>query len=192
MNKACVVESCEKPVIARGCCPSHYNRMRRTGSPHPAPRRGVRTIEDRFWEKVEKTDTCWNWTAFRTEDGYGQMMYSTRDVRPAHRISWDLHNDAIPAGMEIDHACHNRACVNPGHLRLATRAENNQNLTGQRKNNVSGHRGVYWSKPHGKWRARVQIDKVYHELGLFDDVEEAASVARRKRREVFAYNHADQ
>jgi hypothetical protein len=119
------------------------------------------------------------------------MMYATRDVRSAHRISWELVNEPIPDGMEIDHVCHNRACVNPAHLRLATRTENNQNLTGSRKNNASGHRGVFWSSQHSMWRARIQKNKRAYEVGLFHSLEDAAEAARLMRIELFAYNPTD-
>jgi hypothetical protein len=119
------------------------------------------------------------------------MMYATHDNRSAHRISWELHNSQIPEGMEIDHICHNRGCVNPSHLRLASRAENNQNLSGVRKNNKSGYRGVSWHKGDRAWRARVQVNKVTYSLGCFPTAEEAAAVAQAKRREVFAFNISD-
>jgi hypothetical protein len=191
MNKACVVEACEKPVIARGCCPSHYNRMRRTGSPHPAPRRGVRPIEDRFWEKVEKTETCWNWTAGRNADGYGIFHNKAIKAPTAHRTSWEIANGPIPERMEIDHTCHNRGCVNPSHMRLASRAENNQHLSGVRKNNKSGYRGVSWHAGDRNWRACVVANKVTYNLGGFSTAEEAAVVAQAKRKELFAYNNSD-
>ncbi|MEQ4566194.1 HNH endonuclease signature motif containing protein [Paenarthrobacter sp. CAP02] len=159
--------------------------------PHKGPRKGVKTVAERFWAKVEKTDACWNWLGCRNNDGYGLMTYETGKVRSVHRISWEMANDSIPTGMEIDHICHNRACVNPAHLRLATRSANNQNLAGHRRDSTSGHRGVFWSKQHKMWRVRVQKDKVPYELGLFHNLEEAVMAAQAKRRELFDFNPAD-
>ena len=79
--------------------------------------------EQRFWEKVEKTDACWVWTATLHNNGYGYMTFAGKN-QPAHRISYTLIVGTIPAGLVIDHLCRNRACVNPAHLEPVTRKEN--------------------------------------------------------------------
>jgi len=71
-----------------------------------------------FWPHVAKTGTCWLWTG-RIHKGYG--YYSGTG---AHRVSFELANGPIPAGMELDHLCRVRNCVNPAHLEPVTRAEN--------------------------------------------------------------------
>lgn len=77
----------------------------------------------RFWAKVTKTETCWLWTAYKSNGGYGRIKISGRMV-PAHRVAYELLVGPIPAGLEIDHLCRVRNCVNPDHLEPVTRAVN--------------------------------------------------------------------
>jgi hypothetical protein len=84
---------------------------------------------DRFWAKVDATGLCWEWTKARTSKGYGSFGVAVpgkhmRNVL-AHRWAWEALVGPIPEGMEIDHMCGNRICVNAGeHLALVTQQEN--------------------------------------------------------------------
>lgn len=77
----------------------------------------------RFWDKVDTSGECWVWTASVNNRGYGKFGLNYKTVLP-HRLSYELCVGAIPEGLEIDHECKNRRCVNPAHLRPKTHLDN--------------------------------------------------------------------
>ena len=83
----------------------------------------MKTLETRFWEKVEKTEDCWLWKGAIQNKGYGQIRVGKK-IKYAHRISYELINESIPEGMTIDHLCFVTNCVNPSHLEVVTMIEN--------------------------------------------------------------------
>ena len=87
----------------------------------------------RFWSHIEKQDDgCWQWTGApsgksRGHEGYGQIMVCGKNLK-AHRFSYEIHRGPVPpwknGGLQLDHLCRNRMCVNPEHMRLVTQREN--------------------------------------------------------------------
>lgn len=75
------------------------------------------------WDKIQKTETCWNWTGSINRSGYGEYYKYNRTFR-AHRFIYEILVDKVPRELVIDHLCKNRKCVNPAHLEPVTNREN--------------------------------------------------------------------
>lgn len=187
-NRTCDFPECEKKHQAKGLCVGHYTQLLKGKPLTPI---GNRPILDRFWEKVEKTDTCWNWTAAINVYGYGAFGTEGRKIVRAHRFSYELHHGPVGSEMHIDHMCHNRRCVNTDHLRPVSPKQNQENRNGPRVDSSSGVRGVYHDKARGKWSAEVRHDRKKIFVGRFDTVEEAEAAAVAKRNELFTHNDRD-
>jgi hypothetical protein len=86
-----------------------------------------KSAEERFFEKVNKTDDCWEWTATKNNKGYGMFYpgYGKEKVL-AHRFSWEFHNypSPIPKGKNVLHVCDNPGCVNPAHFFIGSHLDN--------------------------------------------------------------------
>ena len=80
-------------------------------------------IEQRFWGKVNKTETCWLWTGAITAAGYGELKINGLPIY-AHRLSYEQFRGSIPEGLQLDHLCRQRQCVKPEHLEIVTLREN--------------------------------------------------------------------
>ena len=182
----CSVESCERKTYARGWCKSHYERWRKHGDPLAG--RKLRAYymdpEGAFLARTEPIvgePAHIIWTGATNSKGYGSLTVNGRKML-AHRYAWQRVNGPIPDGMVVDHTCHTPACVLPDHLRLASPAQNAQNLSGPRTGRTLP-RGVY--RAGRKYVAKVgNAGRLLH-FGTYDTIEEAAAVASAKRKELF-------
>lgn len=190
-NEVCKVDDCTYRVRSIGYCEAHYARFLNHGDANhggPVVRAG-RTTEARFWEKVQKTEGCWNWTAATNQYGYPVFRGDGKNYL-AHRYSYKLAHGDLPADLQIDHRCHNPLCVKPEHLRAVTNKQNQENLSGPRGAS-SQIRGVYLNKKTGRWYGQVAHNGVCHNVGTFADLAEAEAAVIAKRNELFTHNDLD-
>lgn len=111
-------------------------------------------VERRFWPKVDKNGPvptvradlgpCWLWTAGLNSGGYGQLIIGSKadgTHRPesAPRIAYFLVRGPIAKGLQPDHLCRVRCCVNPSHLEPVTQAVNKARGEGGRHNKAKSH-----------------------------------------------------
>lgn len=146
-----------------------------------------KTVEERFWSKVDKTGDCWLWTAACFHTGYGRIWHEGKVVR-AHRLAYEWAYGEIPEGMYIDHRCFQRNCVRPDHLRLVTNAQNQQNRRGANSSNTTGVRGVTWCRKTRKYKARVMLNGKGYHAGYYDTLEAAEAAVIAKRHELFTHD----
>lgn len=68
-------------------------------------------------------NSCWQWQNSLATFGYGKFWIGNTQFM-AHRFAWWVFRGAIPKGLQIDHLCRNRGCVNPDHMEPVTIKEN--------------------------------------------------------------------
>ncbi|MFZ4266627.1 HNH endonuclease signature motif containing protein [Streptomyces arboris] len=109
---------CEVQQATKGYCRKHAHRVARHGDPHAARLRSIEIVA----ALPQPDGECISWPRLGAT-GYGRAVYKGKTYQ-AHRLVWEQQIGTIPAGLELDHLCCNRACVNTGHLEPVTGTEN--------------------------------------------------------------------
>ena len=200
MTRLCSYGDCDRKHYGKGYCNVHYKRHR-NGWDMGRPLQRSGDYESKFWERTDKDGpvpkhapelgACWQWTWGKSAQGYGLLSINGVS-RLVHRVSYEMHSGKIPAGMEIDHMCNNRACVNPSHLRVATSGQNGQNYVGAQIQSKTGVRGVTWYESRQKYMAKASLNGKQYYLGWYTDIEEANAVVTEWRRKNMPYSVMDQ
>lgn len=180
-GRQCSYPSCGEPHKAKGFCSGHYQQQKVGRSLRPL-RRVVygEPISEKLAANSEFVDGCRVWTAYRNENGYGQVHWDGRPW-PAHRAAYTLEHGDIPADRVINHICGNPACINVDHLEMVTQRENTEYRVRLPKHNTTGYRGVSLYKPNGQYVAMVRAGGIGHNMGYYATAEEAAQAAAEGR-----------
>ena len=138
-DRGCSIEGCDRKHYQRGWCAVHYGRWYRHGDPL-AGLPTYATVQDRIMGTVEMVEQsllgpCWLWQGTLDKDNYGRTKRDGKLIH-AHRLAYEEFVGPIPAGLQLDHLCHDpaqcepgatclhRRCVNPEHLNPTTAAKN--------------------------------------------------------------------
>jgi hypothetical protein len=165
-NSPCTVDGCPHRAIAHGLCQTH-DKHKRAGRPLKAlPKIYDPNDVAGFWERVDKSGECWEWTRSLTPAGYGHLRAPGGKYVYAHRRAYELAVGPIPKGLVLDHLCRNTKCVRPDHLEPVTSAENVRRgaapygavrTTCKHGHDITKPENVY-TAPRGDNRCRVCMD----------------------------------
>ena len=139
-------------------------------------------VMDRFWPKVEKTESCWIWKGASTTSGHGRFKINGLMYGP-HRIMYELNYGPIPQGLYICHKCpcgDNPSCCNPEHLYAGTPSQNCQDEVRKQRTrhftatNASKYYGVRYDSNRKNWISYVYVDRKLNDIGRHSSEIDAA------------------
>ncbi len=122
-DATCSIFECGNSVHLRTWCLKHYSRWQKRRDPLRA--QVSRTLADvepaeYVWSHFVRVPSgCWEWAGGVSDTGYATVRHRGVAVL-AHRFTYELLVGPIADGLEIDHLCFNRRCINPSHLEAVT------------------------------------------------------------------------
>jgi hypothetical protein len=124
------------------------------------------SLEERFFQKVNKTDSCWLWTGAPNSRGYGSFAVN-RKTTSAHHYSYIIHKGEIPDGLIICHTCDVPACVNPEHLWADTYSANSRDMFNKNRQGTSNRKKDGCKKGHSfeEFEPLVYVKKQGRQIG---------------------------
>lgn len=131
----------------------------------------IEIAKERLLSKVEKTDSCWLWTACKNKKGYGQIVLRKKHWL-AHRLSYTVFKGGIPDGMFVCHSCDNPSCLNPDHLWVGSSLDN------QRDSHSKGRTSYAKNGPQHQRRSHCRIGHDYLVTGIYEQVKSDGRVSR--------------
>lgn len=186
ITRLCEIDDCDHPYLAKGMCRMHYERVRRNNTTDDLAKRN-RTIEQSVASHTEWVGECLVWTGDISDQGYGIITRRGRPLR-AHREVFRLAFPELKPEQYVDHKCHNRACVNMKHLRVASPKQNNENRRGANKNSATGVRGVSALPRGGGYYVQVTHNRHNYRKSGFKTLEAAKQAAIELRNQLFTHN----
>ena len=112
---------------------------------------------DRFWKKVNKTPSCWEWQGAKNQQGHGMFGVNGKSM-PAHRFSALINGFDITNKL-VCHTCDNPKCVNPDHFFLGTHQDNVDDMILKGRNKTRDKRLM---TPAGSFNSRLEAAKYYN------------------------------
>lgn len=145
------------------------------------------SYRDRFFQKVEKTESCWIWRGALNSKGYGAFGVHGKSVS-AHRYSYEMHIGPIPKGLYICHSCDTPSCVNPEHLWAGSPSENVKDMFLKDRQGDSARRQTHCRKGHSfeefgtynHHRKDGRVDRICRECRRLDSIKRRKDPERRE------------
>lgn len=119
--KECPISGCDRPIVSKGYCQSHYQRIHRTGSAVGEPHNPAQLFLREVFES--ETEECIEWPHAKSR-GYPYVSWGGKYCRVNRVVLTERFGLPSSEDLQAAHSCGNKSCVNPNHLRWATPKEN--------------------------------------------------------------------